>query len=137
MACRSSERRARSYRIVVRGSAWEAASWTSRRATPASRAAVMNECRSECGVTRFSIPAPLASLRTIRVAACRSSRRLASQLRKIGPSSRSPTQIDGPSRAGSQRDGDDLAALPGDGERSVAAFHTEVFDVGTERLGDP
>lgn len=31
MACRSSETRARSYRMVVRGSAWLAASCTSRR----------------------------------------------------------------------------------------------------------
>jgi hypothetical protein len=37
VACRSSEVLARSYRIVVRGSAWEAASCTSRRGTPASK----------------------------------------------------------------------------------------------------
>jgi hypothetical protein len=35
VACRSRETRARSYRIVVRGSACEAASWTSRNGTPA------------------------------------------------------------------------------------------------------
>ena len=33
-------------RIVVRGSAWDAASWTSRSGTPASSAAVMNAWRS-------------------------------------------------------------------------------------------
>ena len=42
--------RARSYRIVVRGSACEAASWTSRSGTPASSAAVVNACLSVCGV---------------------------------------------------------------------------------------
>lgn len=35
--------------MVVRGSVWEAASCTSRSGTPASRAAVMNACRSVCG----------------------------------------------------------------------------------------
>jgi hypothetical protein len=35
-------------RIVVRGSACDAASWTSRSGTPASSAAVMNACLS-CG----------------------------------------------------------------------------------------
>lgn len=36
MACRSRDARARSYLMVVRGSAWDAASWTSRNGTPAS-----------------------------------------------------------------------------------------------------
>jgi hypothetical protein len=43
--------------MVVRGSACEAASWTSRSGTPASRAAVMNACRMVCGLTRLAIPA--------------------------------------------------------------------------------
>ena len=51
VACRSRLPRARSYRIVVLGSACEAASWTSRSGTPASSAAVMNACLSVCGVT--------------------------------------------------------------------------------------
>ena len=46
VACRSRLPRARSYRIVVLGSACEAASWTSRSGTPASSAAVMNACLS-------------------------------------------------------------------------------------------
>lgn len=77
--------------MVVLGSACDAASCTSRSGTPASRAAVMKECRSECGVTALSIPAPLVSRRTIRVAAWRFSRRVPSKLQKIGPYSRSPT----------------------------------------------
>ena len=55
-----------SYRIVVRGSACEAASCTSRSGTPASRAAVIKACRSVCGVTSLAIPARRAVLRTIR-----------------------------------------------------------------------
>jgi len=55
VAWRSRDPRARSYRIVVVGSACDAASWTSRRGTPASRAAVMNACRNVCGVTRLLI----------------------------------------------------------------------------------
>jgi hypothetical protein len=44
VACRSGLPRARSYPIVVLGSACEAASCTSRSGTPASSAAVMNAC---------------------------------------------------------------------------------------------
>ncbi|HEV8625790.1 MAG TPA: hypothetical protein VG034_15130 [Acidimicrobiia bacterium] len=38
---------------------------------------------------------------------------------------------------GAKREGDALAALAGHGEGAVAAFETERFDVGAERLGDP
>jgi hypothetical protein len=77
-------------RIVVRGSACEAASCTSRSGTPASSAAVMNACRRVCGPTGLVMPARRAIRRTIRPAPCRSSRR-PSAVRKIGPSQRSPT----------------------------------------------
>jgi hypothetical protein len=36
-----------------------------------------------------------------------------------------------------ERDGDDLAALAGNGESPVAAFQIEVLDVGAGGLGDP
>jgi hypothetical protein len=78
-----------SYRIVVRGSACDAASCTSRSGTPASSAAVMNACLSVCGVTVLPILARRAVLRTIRPAPCRSSR-CPSAVRNIGPSVRSP-----------------------------------------------
>jgi hypothetical protein len=78
------------YRIVVRGSACEAASCTSRSGNPLSSAAVMNACRSICGVTALAIPARRAVVRTIRPAPCRSSRR-PSLARNSGPSVRSPT----------------------------------------------
>ena len=65
VACRSRLPRARSYLMVIRGSAWEAASWTSRSGTPASSSAVMNACRSLCGPTGLLIPAWCATRRTI------------------------------------------------------------------------
>jgi hypothetical protein len=89
VACRSREVRARSYLIVVRGSACEAASCTSRSGTPASSAAVMNACRSVCGPTFLTIPARRAVRRTILAAPCRSSRRPPADW-KIGPWLRSP-----------------------------------------------
>jgi hypothetical protein len=42
--------------MVVRGSAWLAASWTSRSGTPASSAAVMKAWRSVWGPTSFGDP---------------------------------------------------------------------------------
>jgi len=65
VACRSRLPRARSYLMVIRGPAWEAASWTSRSGTPASSSAVMNACRSLCGPTGLLIPAWCATRRTI------------------------------------------------------------------------
>ena len=53
----------------------EAASCTSRSGTPASRAAVINACRSVWGLTCLLIPARLVTRRTTRAAPCRSSRR--------------------------------------------------------------
>ena len=54
--------------IVVRGSACEAASCTSRNGTPASSAAVIDACLSVCGPTGFVIPARRATFRTIQTA---------------------------------------------------------------------
>ena len=78
-----------SYRIVVRGSACDAASCASRNGTPASRAAVMKACLSVWGVTDLPILARRAVLRTIRPAPWRSSRR-PSAARNAGPPARSP-----------------------------------------------
>jgi hypothetical protein len=60
--------------MVVRGSAWEAASCTSRKGTPASSAAVMKACRGVSGPPGLASPALLATRRTIRPAPWRSSR---------------------------------------------------------------
>lgn len=65
-------------------------SWTSRRLQPASSAAVIAAWRNEWGEIRLSIPAFPASRRTMRPAACRSSR-LPSAGARSAPSVRSPT----------------------------------------------
>lgn len=44
-------------------------------------------------------------------------------------------EVDGPGGAWRQRKRDDLAALAGHGERAMATFETECFDVGAEGLG--
>jgi hypothetical protein len=46
-------------------------------------------------------------------------------------------QVDRPGCTWRQRDGDDLAALAGDGQRPVPAFQAQVLDVGTGCFGDP
>ena len=56
---------------------------------PGIQLAVMNACLSVRGVTGLPIPARRATLRTIRPAPCRSSRR-PSVARNTGPSVRSP-----------------------------------------------
>ena len=119
---------------MVRESAWEAASCTSRSGTPIW-AAVMNTRLSLCGPIRLLIPARRATLRTIRSAACRSSRRW-SAVTKIGPPSFPGGQVDRPGVTGRERDGDDLAALAGDRQGPVPAFQAQVLDVGADSFGD-
>jgi hypothetical protein len=46
-------------------------------------------------------------------------------------------EINGPRRAGRQRDGHDLATLAQDRERAVAALQAEVLDIGADGFGDP
>jgi hypothetical protein len=62
----------------------------------------------------------------------------------IGPSQEYRTagaladsQVDRPGGARRQRDGHDLAALAGDGQRPVPALQAQVLDVGPGRFGDP
>jgi hypothetical protein len=136
VACRSRLSRALSYRIVVRGSACEAASWTSRSGTPASRAAVMNACRRVCGPTglvtrRGWLPAddpggavPVQPL-FVRAGEDRSFHAL------------SNGQVDRPRGAWRERDGDNLAALAGDNQGSVPAFDAQFLDAGAGGFGHP
>ncbi len=114
----------------VRGSACDAASCTSRSGTPASRAAVMNACRSVCGLIFLSSPARRATRRTIRPALCRSMAPPvgAPEDRPINPFS--DGQVDRASCAWCKRDGDQLAALTQHGQGAVPAFQAEVVDVG-------
>src|SRR5436190_11527786 len=120
--------------MVVRGSAWEAASCTSRSGTPASRAAVMNACRRVCGPAGLAIPARRATRRTIRPAPCRSSQPPWAD-RKIGPSERSPMARSIARGARCERDGDNLAALAGDHQSPVPALDAQGLDVGTGSFG--
>ena len=137
VACRSGRPRARSCRIVVLGSACEAASGTWRSGTPAPSAAVMNACLSVRGVTGLPVPARRATLRTTRPAPCRSGRRR-SAARNTGPSVRpGDGQVHRPGGARCQRKGDDLAALSRDGQRPVPAFEAEVLDAGAGGVADP
>ena len=46
-------------------------------------------------------------------------------------------QVDRPGGAGRERDGHDLAALAGDGQRPVPAFQARQLDVGAGCFGDP
>lgn len=123
-----------SYLMVVRGSACEAASCTSRSGTPASSAAVMNACLSVCGPTVLVIPARRVARRTIRAAPWRSSRR-PSLARKTGPSHRSPTAR---SMARAVRGASGIVTtlppLAGDGERPVATFGAQRLDAGAGGL---
>jgi hypothetical protein len=73
----------------------------------------------------------------MRVAACRSNRRVPSLFRKIAPFTFSDTEVDGPSGPWCEGDGGDLAALASDRQRSMTAFHPEMLNVGVQRLGDP
>ncbi len=47
------------------------------------------------------------------------------------------TQVDGTGGAGCEGDGGDLAALTGDRQRPMPAFHPEMLNVGVQRFGDP
>jgi hypothetical protein len=123
--------------MVVRGSACEAASWTSRSGTPASSAAVMHACRSVCGPTGLLIAARRAVRRTIRPAPWRSSQR-PSAVRKIGPSvTFADGQVDGPGGARRERNGHHLATPAHGYQRPVAALDAERFDVGAGGFGHP
>jgi hypothetical protein len=68
VAWRSRDTQARSYRMILRGLASEAASCTSRSGAPTSRAAVMNAWRNVCWLIGFVISARRATRRTTRLA---------------------------------------------------------------------
>jgi hypothetical protein len=98
--------------------------WTSRSGTPASKAAVMNEC----GNIDLVIPAFLARRRTILVAAWRL-RRNPDWARRSGPDRRSPAAR---STARATRGGRGMRAsfdpFAQHGHRPMAPFDGEVFD---------
>src|SRR5262249_48599514 len=123
--CRAGPATPRRDLIVVRGSAWDAASCTSRSGTPASRA-VMNAWRTACGEI---LSARRATRRTIRPEPCRSSRWPAA-VTKIWPSHR-PAMARSVAQAVSGASGMDrfLAARADDARVRAAALGAQVLDV--------
>jgi hypothetical protein len=122
--------------MVVRGSAWDAASCTSRSGTPAlsgryervpkrmrscflgDPGAAGNPADDPCRAVPVQAPAvrphehrPLAAL--------------------------ADSQVDRPGGPGGERDGDDLAALAGDDQRPVPPLQAQLLDVRAGGLGDP
>jgi hypothetical protein len=109
-------------RIVVRGSAWRAAIWTSRRSTPASSMVVTKVCPSMCGCgLAILTPAVSASRRSRRVAAWRSIR--------------APRLLTGSAR-GWQRDEDDFGAFAAHAQHPMAVLFAQVVDVCPGGLED-
>jgi hypothetical protein len=84
-------------RIVVLGSAWEAASWTSRSGTQHHLGGGDIRMPERVGVTVLAIPPRRATRRTILPAPCRSSR-CPSAVRNTGPPVRSPMARRSPGR---------------------------------------
>jgi len=68
--------------------------------------------------------------------ACRSSRRAVRGQEHRPAGTLADGEVDRPGGVRRERDGDDLAALMGNGESPVAAFQIEVLDVGAGGLGD-
>ena len=120
--------------MVVLGSAWLAASWTSRSGTPASSAAVMNAWRRVWG-RLFGDPCLLAIRRTIRAAPCRSRRPVVAV--EDGPfDTFADREVDRSGGARRERHDHDLAAFADHREGAVPALESEVFDIRAGRFGD-
>jgi hypothetical protein len=110
-------------RMVVRGSAWLAASCTSRSGTPASRAAMRKAWRRVCGPTRLVMPARRAtrdppSCVTVESLACR-----VDEDRTV--EGFSDGQVDGASDPRREWHHGDLAALADPGQGAMATLQTE------------
>ncbi len=122
--------------MVVRGSAWLAASWTSRSGTPASKLGGSDE-RVAQRVWANSLVDPGSSGDPSNDPGCSVS---------IEPSAGAVAEdrpfaaftngkIDSARGAWGERDRHGLAALAVDDEGAVTAFETELFDVRADRLG--
>jgi hypothetical protein len=123
-------------RMVVLGSAWEAASCTSRSGTPASSAVVMNvpeRVRADALVdpgTANNTADDTPGTAPVQSAAVGGEE-------DWSIAALTDRQVDRPCRARRERDGDDLAALAGDHQSPVPALHAQGLDVGTGGLRDP
>jgi len=115
--------------MVVRGSAWLAASWTPRNGTPASKAAVMKACRSVWGPA--SHPPDDAgggvAVETLTVAS-EEDRPFATL---------TDGQVDSPGGTRREGDGDDLASLPQHHEGAMPPLERQGLDIGAAGFGDP
>jgi hypothetical protein len=116
--------------MVVLGSASEAASWTSRSGTPASRAAVMNACRSVCGLPCLVIPARRVTRRTIRAAPCRVEAHAVRGEEQRPAGALADREVDCSGGARCERDRNNLPGLASDEQGPVTAFQAQVLDVG-------
>jgi hypothetical protein len=116
--------------MVVCGSACEAASCTSLSGTPASSAAVMNACRSVCVPDALDDPGPAGSAADDPSGAV-SVQPDASRGQEDRPvCAFANGEVDRPSGARRERNGDNLAALAGDHQGPVPAFDAQGLDVG-------
>jgi hypothetical protein len=138
VACRSRLVRARSYRIVVRGSAWEAASCTSRSGTPASKLRGGDE-RMAKGVVPDGFGDPGAA----GGPADNPGGAVPVQLPPVSGQKDRPVgtfadgKVDRPGGARGQWDGDHLAAFAGDHQGAVPALDPQSLDVGAGGFGHP
>jgi len=120
--------------MVVRGSACEAASCTSRSGTPASSAAVT--CVPQGMGADLLVDSGAAgdatdnSCGTVPVEAFPGGE----EQRAFG--TLADGQVDGAGGARGERYGDDLAALAGDDQGPVATLEAQVLDVGAGGIGD-
>ncbi len=129
--------RARSYRIVVRGSAWRAAIWTSRRSSPASSMVVTKVWRSMCGCALgIRIPAVTASRRAPggRVAVHPGAAAVEQDRAAGAGIDRFADRAPG---GGRQRDQDDLGAFAAHAQHPVAVIFAEAGDAGAGSFEDP
>jgi len=123
--------------MVVRGSACEAASCTSRSGTPASSAAVMNACLSVCGPHWPGDPSAAGGPADDPGCAVPVQPATVSGQEYRSFAALPDGQVDRPRGTRCERDGDDLAALAGDHQYPVAALDARSLDAGASGFGDP
>jgi hypothetical protein len=97
----------------------------------------MKACRSVCGVTALLIPTRRAAFADDPPGAVPVQPLPGSGQEDGAAGAFAGGQVDRPRGPRRERDGDDLAALAGDGQRPVAAFQAQVLDVGAGGLRDP
>ncbi len=122
--------------MVVRGSAWDAASWTSRSGTPASNCGdervpqgVRSDLLGQPGASRDAADNPVGSVPVQPLPGWGDEDRPLAAF--------ADGQVDRPGGARGERDDGFLAALSGNGQGLVTAFVAEGFDVGAGGLGHP